>query len=183
MPDLFPETLLVSRSGEHIYTTSRKVAEHFGKRHDNVLRDVQKLLAELTDAEFGRLNFEESSYLNEQLKQQPEYRLTEEGFALLAMGFTGREALRWKVAFLQAFRAMEADLAAANARYLAALDQWHPKVRPVVQDWHDGLLRTDTAQWLGCSVGAVTYQRAKARRAGLLPAVATRRVAREGGAA
>lgn len=50
MPDLFPETLLVSRSGEHIYTTSRKVAEHFGKRHDNVLRDVQKLLAGLPRA-------------------------------------------------------------------------------------------------------------------------------------
>ena len=35
MPDLFPETLLVSRSGEHIYTTSRKVAEHFASAIDN----------------------------------------------------------------------------------------------------------------------------------------------------
>ncbi len=177
MPDLFPETLLVSRSGEHIYTTSRKVAEHFGKRHDNVLRDVQKLLAELTDAEFGRLNFEESSYLNEQLKQQPEYRLTEEGFALLAMGFTGREALRWKVAFLQAFRAMESDLADMQARYVAALDLVRPSLRPTVEDARAGLPRAATAQRLGKSVGAVSYHRSQGRGLGLLPAVAVRRMA------
>lgn len=166
--DLFPETLLVARSGQRIYTTSRKVATHFGKQHKNVLRDIQKLLAELPDAEFGRLNFEPSSYLNEQQKAQPEYHLTHDGFALLAMGFTGREALRWKVAFLAAFRQMERDLADLQARYVAALDTIRPKLRPVVQDFADGMTRSDTAQWLGCSVGSVSYQRAQARRLGLL---------------
>lgn len=186
MPDLFPDTLLVARHGARIYTTSRKVAEHFGKNHRDVLKAIKNLLAELSGLDFEdatERNFALSSYLDSTGRSLPEYHLSHDGFALLAMGFTGREALRWKVAFLQAFRQQEAELAALQARYLAALDQWHPKVRPVVQDWHDGLLRTDTAQWLGCSVGAVTYQRAKARRAGLLPAVAMRRVAREGGAA
>ena len=28
-PDLFPQSLLVARSGQRIYTTSVKIAEHF----------------------------------------------------------------------------------------------------------------------------------------------------------
>lgn len=39
---------------------SRYVAETFGKRHDNVLRDIQNLIEE--EPEFSLLNFEESKY-------------------------------------------------------------------------------------------------------------------------
>ena len=42
MLDLFPETLLVQRNGERIYTTSLKVAEHFHKAHRNVVRSIEK---------------------------------------------------------------------------------------------------------------------------------------------
>lgn len=169
-PDLFPQSLLVARSGKRIYTTSRKVAEHFGKAHKNVLRSIEELLSELPDAEFGRLNFEPTSYLDGWNRAQSEYHLSHDGFALLAMGFTGREALRWKVAFLAAFRQMERDLAEMQARYVAALDTIRPKLRPVVQDFADGMARSDTAMWLGCSVASVSYQRSQARRLGLLAA-------------
>ena len=182
MRDLFPETLLVARHGERIYTTSRKVAEHFGKRHKNVLRDAERLIADLADKAFTGLNFEPSTYVDSTGRSLPEYHLSHDGFALLAMGFTGREALRWKVAFLQAFRQMESDLAASQARYMAALDAVRPSLRPVVQDFEQGLPRSDTAMWLGKGVGSVTYHRGQARRLGLLPAVASRRVAQGAGA-
>lgn len=182
MRDLFPETLLVARHGERIYTTSRKVAEHFGKLHKNVLRGTEKLIAELADPVFAGLNFEPSSYTDSTGRSLPEYHLSHDGFALLAMGFTGREALRWKVAFLQAFRQMESELAASQARYMAALDAVRPSLRPVVQDFEQGLPRSDTAMWLGKGVGSVTYHRGQARRLGLLPAVASRRVAQGAGA-
>ena len=183
MRDLFPETLLVARQGERIYTTSRKVAEHFGKLHKHVLRGTEKLIAELADPAFTEPNFGLSYYLDSTGRRLPEYHLSHDGFALLAMGFTGRKALRWKVAFLQAFRQMESELAASQARYMAALDAVRPSLRPVVQDFEQGLPRSDTAMWLGKGVGSVTYHRGQARRLGLLPAVASRRVAREGGAA
>lgn len=166
--DLFPETLLVTRQGKRIYTTSRKVATHFGKQHKDVLKAIKNLLAELPDAEFGRRNFAPSSYLNEQQKAQPEYHLTHDGFAFLAMRFTGRDAMYWQLAFLAAFRQLERDLADLQARYVAALDTVRPKLRPVAQDFADGMTRSDTAQWLGCSVASVSYQRAQARRLGLL---------------
>lgn len=46
--DLFPETLLVNRQGDSIYTTSVKVAEYFGKNHKDVLRAIDQILADLT---------------------------------------------------------------------------------------------------------------------------------------
>lgn len=89
--------------------SSRDVAAHFGKMHKNVLRDIDRLLEDL-GPEYGRLNFEPSSYLNEQNKSQREFRLSRDGFTLLAMGFTGPEAVAWKVRYLEAFNAMEAEL-------------------------------------------------------------------------
>lgn len=85
-------------------TTSREVAEFFGKRHDNVLQSVARL--ECSEA-FRRLNFQESSYLNAQGKQQPLVTMSRDGFAFLAMGFTGSRAARFKEAFITAFNALE----------------------------------------------------------------------------
>lgn len=87
---------------------SRDIASHFGKQHKNVLRDIDKVLDEL--GEFGRLNFEPSSYLNEQGKRQRSFSLTRDGFTILAMGFTGEAALAWKVKYIDAFNAMEGEL-------------------------------------------------------------------------
>jgi phage regulator Rha-like protein len=73
---LFPETLLVSVAGGNTFTDSLKVAKHFHKRHDHVLRDIEKLLVKLAEAgislpKFGEskakdaLNFEPISYESE----------------------------------------------------------------------------------------------------------------------
>lgn len=94
-----------------ITTTSNQVAEHFGKLHKNVLRAIQNM--ECSDG-FRRLNFEPSSYVNEQGKEQPCYRLSRDGFAFLAMGFTGKEAAQWKEAYINAFNKMEAELLAQS---------------------------------------------------------------------
>lgn len=86
--------------------SSLTVAEKFGKRHDNVLQSIEKLKADCPD-EFGLLNFQESSYLNEQNKSQPMVAMTRDGFSLLAMGFTGAKAVQWKIRFIDAFNHME----------------------------------------------------------------------------
>lgn len=91
------------------HCNSRDLATHFGKQHKNVLRDIDRLMEDL-GGEFGRLNFEPSSYLNEQSKQQRCFNLSRDGFTLLAMGFTGSDAIAWKVRYLEAFNAMESEL-------------------------------------------------------------------------
>ena len=83
------------------------MAETFGKRHDNVLKDIREL--DCSD-EFRLLNFEESTYLNSQNKKQPMYYMTRDGFAILVMGYNGEKAMRFKEAYIKQFNAMEKAL-------------------------------------------------------------------------
>lgn len=96
----------------HVTTTSTQVAQHFGKRHDTVLRAVRNMLKEL-DADHAR-NFAEMIVDVEigkgATRKDPAYRMTRDGFTLLAMGFTGKEALQWKLAYIDTFNKMEAAL-------------------------------------------------------------------------
>jgi Rha family phage regulatory protein len=85
---------------------SRRMAEIFHKRHDNVLQQITDLKNKVSE-EFGLLNFQESSYKNEQNKKQPEYLLTRDGFTILAMGFTGTKAVQFKEAYINRFNEME----------------------------------------------------------------------------
>lgn len=165
------QALFLSTDGQP-FTTSRAVAERFGKTHKDVLRAIESLLIAMPDPEFSRRNFAPRKYqyttARNQLREAPEYHLTHDGFALLAMGFTGREALAWKIAFLQAFNALEAELHARTARFATALDQVRPMLRPVVEATEAGYSRADIAAPLGKSPASVTYHRRAARRLGLL---------------
>jgi len=88
---------------------STQVAEKFGKNHKNVLRDIKNLISTV-DAEFNRLNFEPVEYRDEKGESRPAYILTEAGFSLLVMGFTGEEAVKWKIAYITAFQRMREAL-------------------------------------------------------------------------
>ena len=101
-----------------ITTTSNQVAQHFRKQHKDVLRAVRNLLKELP-AEHQRnfaLTFNEVPGPNGATRIEPAYHINRDGFTLLAMGFTGREALQWKLAYISAFNKMEAELLARATR-------------------------------------------------------------------
>lgn len=84
-------------------TNTLKVAEYFGKQHKNLLRIIKELNC---SDEFRRLNFKPSYYLNEQNKKQPMYLMTQDGFTLLVMGFTGKKAMQFKEAYIKQFNEM-----------------------------------------------------------------------------
>lgn len=83
---------------------SRFVAKFFEKRHDNVIADIRNL--DCSD-EFRLLNFQESSYKNEQGKKQPCYCMTRDGFTFLAMGYRGKKAAHFKELYIKRFNEME----------------------------------------------------------------------------
>lgn len=87
------------------WVSSRDLAKMFDKRHDHVLRDIKEAINKLPDS-FTRPNFGESSYRNSQNKKQPEYLLNRKSFSLIAMGFTGKKALEFKMKYIEAFEAM-----------------------------------------------------------------------------
>jgi Rha family phage regulatory protein len=96
--------------------SSLDVARVFGKRHDHVLRDIDALVSQMGD----QPNFGEISYVDGMNRTQRAIAMDRDGFTLLAMGFTGAEALKWKLAYIAAFNVMEAEL---SARVLTPAEQ------------------------------------------------------------
>lgn len=89
--------------------SSRVVAKDFGKQHSHVLRDIDNIKATSTIQNWTLL-FIESQYKASNGKMNKEYLLTRDGFSLLVMGFTGKEALQWKLQYIEAFNKMEEQI-------------------------------------------------------------------------
>ncbi|SCI18378.1 Uncharacterized phage-encoded protein [uncultured Eubacterium sp.] len=92
-----------------ILASSREVADRFSKNHKEVLRSIKNISKEISTAQFCAL-FKPSTYKASNGKSNPEYLLTRDGFSLLSMGFTGKEALEWKLKYINAFNQMEEKL-------------------------------------------------------------------------
>jgi len=90
-----------------------QVAEKFEKRHDNVMRDIRGLLKNEETQQMFKL----SSYIEKQNGQKyPMCYMNRDGFSLLAMGFTGKKALNWKIQYIKAFNTMEEILKEHNTQ-------------------------------------------------------------------
>lgn len=99
---------LVTVYNHQLVTDSRKVAAHFGKRHDHVIRHIETVLRGIPQNGNTPTMYKKVSYVHEQNGQTYSYYLmNRDGFSLLVMGFTGAKALEWKLKFLEAFNAME----------------------------------------------------------------------------
>ena len=98
--------------------SSRVIAYDFDKRHDHVLRDIENLIKDMGATQNWGDLFIESKYQHPQNKQwYKEYLLTRDGFSLLVMGFTGKEALQWKLQYIEAFNKMEEQIKQQNNPY------------------------------------------------------------------
>lgn len=98
---------LIEFSNGHTTTSSQLVAKHFKKEHFNVLQSIEKL--ECSDG-FKSANFFKSEYLDAKNETRPEYQMTKNGFAFLVMGFTGKDAAKFKEDYIAAFDFMEKAL-------------------------------------------------------------------------
>lgn len=95
--------------------SSQEVASHFGKRHADLLRSIQAIVRNSPEG-FGERNFAFSEYTDTTGRKLPAYLLTRDGFVIVAMGFTGPKAIKWKIAYIQAFNAMEAEISGHPAQ-------------------------------------------------------------------
>lgn len=99
------DIILSTQNGEPV-VSSREVAKNFGKEHKDVLKAINNLVAQNCAAKsmFHLSDFENRG------KKYPMYLMNRDGFSLLAMGFTGKEALEWKLKYIAAFNEMEKKL-------------------------------------------------------------------------
>ena len=115
---------LVEIKDNHVVVSSRQVAKNFGKEHKIVLRSIREILAVQNCA--TKFYYETSFEYRGQ--SFPEYLMNRDGFSLLVMGFTGKEALQWKIKYIDAFNAMEKKLnqqkqsTLAYDKYISLLD-------------------------------------------------------------
>lgn len=131
--------ITLDTSGQPV-ASSRDIAEHFGKEHKNVLRDIETL-------QEGMLNFEQTpmffktTYIHPQNGQEyPMYLMNRDGFTLLAMGFTGKAALEWKLKYIEAFNAMESELRSQQT----ALPQDYPSALRALADKAERVLALES---------------------------------------
>ncbi|MBF1115860.1 MAG: Rha family transcriptional regulator [Solobacterium sp.] len=97
---------LVVINNNQIVVSSKDLAEHFGKAHKDVLENIRNILvAENSATKF----FQETSSVYRG-QHFPFYLMNRDGFSLLAMGFTGKKALQWKLKYIEAFNEMEETL-------------------------------------------------------------------------
>ena len=125
--------LVTIQNGQPV-TTSKLVAEHFGKRHDNIMREIKAIMA-LQPGVARSLKIEET-YFDVPMpaggvRKQPMYILSRDAFTLLVMGFTGKEALQFKLDYIAAFNKMEAEL---NRRSVDAAEEIK-KLRAEANHW------------------------------------------------
>lgn len=98
-------------SGE-VLANSRDVANIFGKRHDHVLRDIDQVLETQGSPDLGNRSWFKvveafDSKANRNIRS---FDMTKDGFTLLVMGYTGPKAMQFKVAYINEFNRMEAEL-------------------------------------------------------------------------
>ena len=111
------DIILSTQNGEPV-ASSREVAKRFGKEHKNVLTAIRQLLV----AENSATKFFHETTFEYRGQKFPEYLMNRDGFSLLAMGFTGKEAVQWKLKYIEAFNQMEKQLAEQRKEQQAVQD-------------------------------------------------------------
>lgn len=92
----------------------------FNKQHKHVISSIKNLInSDEKSAQFYVLG----SYVDDSGKSNPMYIMNRDGFSLLTMGFTGKQALRFKLEFIEAFNQMEQTLRAIIKNQLSQANQ------------------------------------------------------------
>ena len=99
---------LVSIKNNQVVVDSRSVAKNFNKEHRNVVRDIENLIQK--DVLKIEHMFQQVEIPDSYGRKQKTYYMNRDGFSLLVMGFTGAEAIEWKLKYIEAFNSMEKKL-------------------------------------------------------------------------
>lgn len=96
---------LVFINDKEVMTDSLTVAIFFGKSHFHVMRDIRRILKDTKDIinapTFGLVDF-----IDKKGEKRNKYIFNKDATVLLIMGYTGKEAMKFKLDYINAFNAM-----------------------------------------------------------------------------
>ncbi|APA83277.1 Rha family transcriptional regulator [Francisella tularensis] len=109
----------IFQNNNQVLTTSNDIAKVFNKRHSDVIRATESLDIpnDYRERNFA-LSFKEVVTGNGAIRTYKQYHITKDGFVLLAMGFTGKKAMEFKIAYINAFNAMQETLISQQTKEL-----------------------------------------------------------------
>ena len=138
-------TDLVFNGNGKAVTNSVLVAKKFGKEHKHVLESVRTIIKGCAEFSADPM-FEETEYINEQNGQKyPMFVMNRDGFSLLAMGFTGKQALKFKMDFVGAFNKMEETLKRTSMTTLPNFSNPAEAARAWAEQYEQKLLESKRA--------------------------------------
>lgn len=137
--DLKDIQAFVMMAGDKLVTHSLKVARDFAKRHDNVLRDYERL--DCSD-EFNLLNYEEIEYVDDRGRLQRMIEMTKDGFLFLVMGYRGKKAVGIKEYYIKAFNSMRDYIEGKRQSDLEELMKWN------MYDMHTFKMASVGSRWM-----------------------------------
>jgi Rha family phage regulatory protein len=114
----------VFSSNDDIKTTSLIIAEKFGKSHTHVIRDIEKIMTQVSDI-FNKTNFgliQVDVKVGFGTRKDKGYELTKDGFIMVVMSYTGAKAFAIKEAYIHAFNFMWNQLYGADHKFRTQLE-------------------------------------------------------------
>ena len=135
--------LVFRGQNDQVCTSSFKVAEFFEKNHPDVVRAIDRLRDKLQSTDFQcdakmsseiifEEHFEDIPQPNGGTKQGKFFIMNKDAFTLLAMGFTGKRVLEFKIAYINEFNKMEAELKSQQTKQLSAAESLLQSVQLLV---------------------------------------------------
>ena len=110
---------------------SLQIAKNFGREHRNVLQSIDNLIAKNSAVE---TMFKASYYKTDNGKMYRKFYMNRDGFSLLVKGFTGKDALAWKLQYIKAFNQMEKLIQEKNTAAYQIADQAEKATRRAETD-------------------------------------------------
>lgn len=90
--------------------SSLEVAEMVGREHNEVLKDIRRIVTQLGEGNLPQSYFTESFYLNKQNKKLPSFLLSKKGCELYGTRMTGEKGTLFAVRYIERFNEMENEL-------------------------------------------------------------------------
>ena len=99
-----------SQAIRNVVISSLRLADATKKRHDHIVRLIEKVLPIVSKYGNDELLYWQTAYRDGSGRHQPMYLMNRDGFCFLLLISTGKQSLKWRQAYVNVFTRTEERL-------------------------------------------------------------------------